>query len=427
MAKILFAVFPVTGHVNPGLPIARELVRRGHDVRWYTTPRFRAAAEAAGARVVPYRRAAEIDETRFDQFEGRPKSGIRQLQWDVEHIFIGIVPGQVADLEEELRREPADVIVADNASLVAAVVSERLGIPFVCFGVTAMGLSSRDTAPFGMALMPSYTPLGRLRNRLLHRLSDGVIFRGARTAYNRIRAELALPPYTRGTFDFPKDAALYLQGSAASFEYPRSDMPENVRWIGASVPEPPAGWTPPAWWPELDRWPAILVTQGTINNDYDQLIRPTIRALAKERALVIVTTGSKPASAVGIDPLPYNVRVERFIPYAHLMPKIDLLVTNGGYGTVQIALAHGVPVVAAGKTEEKAEVANRVARSGAGIGMNVLVPTEQQLRGAVTKALRGRTYAARAEEMAREMAGLHAPAEAAAWIETLTGRAVAAA
>jgi UDP:flavonoid glycosyltransferase YjiC (YdhE family) len=354
MAKILFAVFPVTGHVNPGLPIARELVRRGHDVRWYTTPRFRAAAEAAGARVVPYCRAAEIDETRFDRFDGRPEGGIRQLQWDVENIFIGIVPGQYADLEEELRREPADVIVGDNASIVCSVVSEKLGIPFVCFGVTAMGLSSRDTAPFGMALLPSYTPLGRLRNRLLHRLSDGVIFRGARAAYNRIRAELGLPPYTRGTFDFPKDAALYLQGSAASFEYPRSDMPANVRWIGASVPEPPAGWTPPAWWPELDRWPAILVTQGTINNDYDQ-------------------------------------------------------------------------VVAAGKTEEKPEVANRVARSGAGIGMNVLVPTEQQLRDAVTKVLRGRTYAARAEEIAQEMAGLDAPAEAAAWIETLTGRAVAAA
>ena len=41
--RYLFAPIPVTGHVNPGLPIARELVRRGHDVRWYSTPRFKRA------------------------------------------------------------------------------------------------------------------------------------------------------------------------------------------------------------------------------------------------------------------------------------------------------------------------------------------------------------------------------------------------
>ncbi|HEV7920915.1 MAG TPA: carboxypeptidase regulatory-like domain-containing protein [Thermoanaerobaculia bacterium] len=38
--RFLFAPFPVTGRVNPGLPIARELVARGHDVHWSTMPRF---------------------------------------------------------------------------------------------------------------------------------------------------------------------------------------------------------------------------------------------------------------------------------------------------------------------------------------------------------------------------------------------------
>lgn len=33
MARFLIATIPFTGHVNPALPIARELVARGHDVR----------------------------------------------------------------------------------------------------------------------------------------------------------------------------------------------------------------------------------------------------------------------------------------------------------------------------------------------------------------------------------------------------------
>src|SRR4029079_4759407 len=151
-----------------------------------------------------------------------------------------------------------------------------------------------------------------------------------------------------------------------------------------------------SWWSELGRRRTVLVTQGTINNDYDQLIRPAIRALAKENVDVIVTTGSKPAEEVAIDPLPKNWRVERFIPYAHLMPKVDLLVTNGGYGSVQIALAHGVPIVAIGNTEEKPEIANRVEWSGVGVGVKALVPTEEQIRDAVQRVLTDVTYRAQA-------------------------------
>src|SRR5688572_32807348 len=86
MIRYLFAVFPVSGHVNPGLPIARELVARGHDVRWYSTQRFRRAIEATGARWVPFRAATPIDEEWLpEQFPGRPSGGIAQLQFDIEH------------------------------------------------------------------------------------------------------------------------------------------------------------------------------------------------------------------------------------------------------------------------------------------------------------------------------------------------------
>jgi MGT family glycosyltransferase len=237
----------------------------------------------------------------------------------------------------------------------------------------------------------------------------------------RVRQDAGLPPPARPTFDFVKDAALYLQASVPSFEYPRTDMPENIRWIGTSVPEPPADWTQPSWWRDLKRYRVVLVTQGTINNDYDQLIRPAIRALANEKVLVIVTTGSKPVEEVAIDPLPRNVRVERFIPYAHLMPEVDVLLTNGGYGSVQIALAHAVPVVAFGKSEEKAEVANRLTYSGAGIGVKKLVPSEGEIRRAVLRVLGDPRYRRRALDIGTEMAGLDAAGEAANHIEGLLG------
>jgi Glycosyltransferase family 28 N-terminal domain len=94
--RYFFAPMPATGHVNPGLALAQALVKRGHDVRWYSTPRFKKAIEAVGARYVPFDR----------------------------------------DCEEELRREPADVIVGDNGSTVAEAVHTKLGIAWAVYGST---------------------------------------------------------------------------------------------------------------------------------------------------------------------------------------------------------------------------------------------------------------------------------------------------
>src|SRR5688500_7389180 len=117
MSNFLFAAFPVSGHVNPGLPIARELVARGHDVRWYSTPRFRKAIEGIGARWIPFRRAMQLDEEQLESmFPDRPADGISQVRYDIERIFVEMVRGQVHDLSEELSREPADVVVGDNAN-----------------------------------------------------------------------------------------------------------------------------------------------------------------------------------------------------------------------------------------------------------------------------------------------------------------------
>ncbi len=395
---------------------------RGHDVRWYSTPRFRRAIEAAGARFVPYRQAVPLDEERLaDLFPGRPEGGLRQLQYDVEKIFVDSQPGQLRDLEIELDGEPADVVVGDSGAAVASLLHERHGIPWAVYGISVIPFSSRDTAPFGLALMPSRSPLGRLRNRVLNALVNRVIFGKANRRNRDVRRQLGVSPLPGGIFDFARQADLYLQGSAPSFEYPRTDMPANMRFIGASIPRPPADWTPPAWWGDLRGRRVVLVTQGTINNDFDQLIRPAIRALAGEDVLVVVTTGSRPAADVAIDPLPPNVRVERFIPYGHLMPYVDVLLTNGGYGSIQIALAHGVPVVAIGKTEEKPEIANRVAWSGVGIGLKVMTPTHDQVRDAVRRALEVPDYRLRAEAVAAEMSGLDAAMRAADLLEELCG------
>ena len=45
---IVFVEMPAFGHVNPSLPLARELTYRGERVLYYTDAEFRPLVEASG-------------------------------------------------------------------------------------------------------------------------------------------------------------------------------------------------------------------------------------------------------------------------------------------------------------------------------------------------------------------------------------------
>ena len=85
-------------------------------------------------------------------------------------------------------------------------------------------------------------------------------------------------------------------------------------------------------------------------------------------------------------------------------PHFDLMITNGGFGGVQHALAHGIPLIIGGDTEDKPEVAARIAWAGAGINLRTATPTPQQVRQAVEKVLKNQSYRQTALDLAAKIA-----------------------
>lgn len=432
MARILFGSNPASGHVRPGLPIARELVSRGHEIVWCTSDRFAAAIERTGARHVGFTAGLDLDEADLEAtFPGRAavKSGIPQLRHDMRAIFIDTIPGHLADLRAICDEVPIDAIVVESVFLAAAFLAEERGPPWAVYGTTPLSAKSDECAPFGLALPPLGGPVGRLRNRLLNVLVERVVFAGVQRRFQQVRAELGFPRSDRFFLDYTvAGAPLYLQGTIAEFEYPRRDLPDNVRFVGALLPEAPGGGPLPEWWAELDGdRPVVLVSQGTVKIDPDLLIHPTIEALVDEEVLLVVTTGGTPSEDILARHRADNVRVERFIPYADLLPKVDAVVTNGGYGSTQQALVHGLPVVVAGVTEGKNETAARVGWSRTGINLKTETPTADQVREAVRTVLDDPSYRARARELQRSYAAEDAGGRAADLIEGLLRSGQAAA
>lgn len=427
MSGFLFTTMPATGHVIPMIPLARELAARGHEVHWYTGAVYREQVEATGAVHHPIRSAEDFGgQTMAEAFpELLGLTGIAMVRRAFQRIFIDNAEGMLHDCQAILAEFPADAILSDELFVAARWLHELGGPPWATLGETMLATYSRDTAPFGPGLFPMRGPLGQVRNRTLNVVHRRVLFAPVTAHYEQARRRVGLAPLGLSFIDTFLGRYLYMHATVASFEYPRRDLPAHFHYIGPLLPGPTQGFEPPAWWAELSLGrPAVLVTQGTVATDPRHLLAPTIRALADEDLLVIATSGGSMEAVLDAlgGSIPDNVKIERFIPYAELMPHIDVLVTNGGYGTVQHALSHGVPLVVAGATEDKPENAARIAWSGVGIRIRAQSPKPQRILEAVRAVLEQPAYRERAGAIGAEMARYDAPRRGADLLEQLAAR-----
>lgn len=431
MPRFLIATLPADGHFSPLVPLAAELTRRGHDVFWMTGEPKRARVEATGAAFLPFIDAWDLDFGRLDEtFPARATTkGVARFKYDMREIFIKMVPDQIADLQRHVANVQPDLLIVEPTFGGAArALEEQCGLPWATFGIGALMMPSADAPPFGLGLKPlNARPLNRARNRLLNALIDRTLFRSVDADYRAMCAQIGITPNPGGLFATALSPHLYLHPSVPSFEYPRADLPAQVCFVGPHLPPAPAHLELPAWWDAMlaDERPVVLVTQGTVATDPDELLLPTLRALEHEPVQVIAVTGGPEPSL--LPPAPANARIERYIPFAALMPHVDVYVTNGGYGGLHYAMSHGVPVLSAGATEDKPDLAARVSWSGVGLGMRAQRANPAKVRTAVRRLLDEDGFRTRAQQIADEMAACDGPARASELVEALVERRYAVA
>lgn len=410
------------------LSVAHALVAAGHDVRFLTGARYRAAVEATGARWAALPADADYDDSDVDAaFPGRVgRTGVEGAKWDLRHIFLAAAPSQLRAVDALIAEQPADVILTEAMFFGALILLCRPAAerpPLVTVGIVPLALASRDTAPFALGIPPKPGAAGRLRNAFLQWSVERFVFRDLHRAADDLARATVGHPLAVFAMNYPVLSDAIVQLSVPEFEYPRSDLAVPVHFVGPVSQSAASDIPLPDWWGDLDRAQRVVhVTQGTVANaDLDELVMPTLRALADRDVLVVATTGGRDVPA-DLD-LPANARIAPYLPYDLLFPRLSALVTNGGYGGVHFALRHGVPVLATGNTEDKAEVAARVEWSGAGLR---LAPRRgrldpQRIGEAVDRLLNERGFRADA----RRIGAAIAAAPGAAGIDGILHRLVA--
>lgn len=153
---------------------------------------------------------------------------------------------------------------------------------------------------------------------------------------------------------------------------------------------------------------------STEHQDDGAIVEAALEAFADSAGTTLLTTAS-------VDPSRFRapnerMHLTRFLSHAAVIPHVDLVVTHGGMGTTQRALAAGVPLVVVPWGRDQLETARRVVHGGAGVSVPRTRLSAATLRAAAERA---RQCAPAAQQMAAAFANAGGAAAGATLLERL--------
>jgi MGT family glycosyltransferase len=407
--KILFANIPGQGHFNPLTGLAVYLKDQGHDVRWYAGTIHHKKLKELSIPFFSFVKAMDIDPGKLDEtFTVRAAitNPVKKLKFDLRNVFILRAPEFYQDIQEIQKEFPFDLLVCDISFTAFPLVKVLMKKHVFSVGIFPVMETSKDLPPYGLAMQPSSSALGKLKQNFFKFLADKVLFKESHDHYRSILQEYGIAS-VKNIFDTAYEAStLVLQNGTPGFEYKRTDLGKNIRFMGPLFPHSAErGSTNLSFQGQLKKYKkVILVTQGTVEKDVRKLIIPAIEAFKNSEYLLVVTTGGGETAELKKRYQYENIIIEDFIPFDTIMPHCDAYITNGGFGGVMYGIKNKLPLVVAGIHEGKNEINARVGYLKLGIDLKTETPSAKLIRSAVDKVLNDSTYKMNVDALSKEFA-----------------------
>lgn len=405
--KILMACVPADGHFNPLTGLAKNLLSAGYDVRWYSSPLYAAKLNKLNIPFFPFTIAKDITAGNIHEFfpeRAAIKNPVSKLNFDIANFFIHRGPEYYADMKCIYKTFPFDLVIADCAFTGIPFITDLMNIPVVAVGVFPLTETSRDLPPSGLGKTPLKGFAGKTRHAIERFIANKILFGKSNKLMRQVLGGHGIDTGKLSLFDvLVKKSTLLLQSGTPGFEYHRSDLGKNIRFIGPLLPYSVAEKKAPWYDKRLHTYEKIvLVTQGTVEKDVEKLLVPTLEAFRDSDTLVIATTGGSYTDQLRKRFSGQNFIIEDFIPFAQVMPYANVYITNGGYGGVMLGIENELPFVVAGVHEGKNEINARIGYFNLGINLKTETPSPLQLRTAVEEVLQNDVYRNNVKKLAKE-------------------------
>jgi MGT family glycosyltransferase len=393
----LFTTWEGGGNMTPVLEVARKLAARGHRVRILGEECNRPEAEATGAAFTGWRRAPNrkdrLPESQAcrDWAEATPQEGLLST---IRDIWCGPAWLYTQDVQDELRREPADLVVTGEMLFGVMAACESLGQKFAILTSNISLAPLPGVPPLGPGLAPARNDQERAMHAGIAQASQAMFDSGL-PALNEARAALGLAPLEHLLDQF-RAAEVELLGTSRAFDFPSSALPDRVRYIGPQIGDPHwvRQWTAP--WPKSDRRPLVAVGFSTTFQNHAGVLQKVMDALAPLPVRVLVTLGgSIKASELKAGD---NCLLVDSAPHSQVMREAALVVTHGGHGTVMRALLSRAPMLVIPHGRDQNDNAVRVTERGAGLSLTAEAPVEA-IRAACKRLLGEPSFRAAARRL----------------------------
>lgn len=386
MKHIMFFCIPAHGHTNPMLPAAKELVSRGHEVRFYSFHEFEEKISKTGAKFIP------CDQYLPDVTEKELKRIKKVSTTEMTVTDIRATINMDPFLQKEVEEFKPDVIYTDSVAFWGKLTAWKYKIPMVCSTSTFafnqmssryMKMSARETADmiFG---------LPRISKELKKLKAYGYHVDNALTLIQN---------------DNDTDTIVY---TSRKFQPFADTFSGHYAFVGPSVfsdAEPDKA---------KDR-PLIYISMGTVVNDRPDFYTKCIKSVKDKNVDVIISYG-KYMDSKELGTLPDNVKAYPYVDQLDVLSKADVFITHCGMNSVSESLYMATPMVLYPQTGEQYAVARRTEEVGAGV-----ILKDESAEGiwkAVDQILQNKSYADAAMEYSRDFRSCSGAAGAASFIET---------
>ncbi|MFI9388424.1 nucleotide disphospho-sugar-binding domain-containing protein [Kutzneria sp. NPDC052558] len=330
--RVLFTSWAGATHYFPQVPLGWALQAAGHEVRVASQPALAPVITQSGLTAVPVGRDVDYAELVKEKVGDLPivraapnwRDRHRGKTAQAHAVFAALADAMVDEMLEFARWWRPDLVVFDPTTYAGPLVAAALGVPAVR-NLWGPDLMYRFDGFAGEALRPLAQRLGL----------DGVDTLGAMTVD-------PCPPRVQIATDYWRQGMRYVPYNGPGV------MP---RWLLA---EPPTR-------------PRVCVSWGTVLGGLGQnvfLAPRVVRAIADLDIEVVLAIS--PAHRELLGELPPQVRVVESLPFHMLLPTCDLMISQGGGGTILTSLLNEVPMLVIPQLPDHAFHAKCLVDSGAG-------------------------------------------------------------
>ena len=410
---------PLLGHLNPFSTLARELIRRGHQITFFHVPDFAELVRSRGFDFEPFGErdypAGTFAERyrEMSRLDGLPASraGLDILTSQAEALFTTARP--------TIEKAKLDLWIVDHMDYAASTLAACMQAPFVSVIVGLMR-HHEDGVPGFSGELYTDDPVALERDRRFNEalLATSKPFRDFVGAW---RQKEGFGPFS---FESLWSGLAQITQEPAEFEFPRRNLPAYFHFTGPFArrsDRPPT----PFPWEKLNGKPLVYVCFGTTQNRNRHLYDAVAEVTGKLDAQVVLSLGG--ATMLKLPgKLPGNLLVVPFAPQLEILTKVVLMITHAGMNSTLESLAAGVPMVAVPIAHDQHGVAARIEWTGTGVRVPPSECEPTRLRNAVETVLGNTSFRESARRFQRIIEEVNGLARAADIIEHVasTGRPV---